>query len=91
VLRRILELKREEVAGGWRGLHNEELHNLYTSSYIIRVMKSMGMRWEGHGSRVVEMRNAYKIWRRRRWEYNVRMSCSEIGWEVCDLDSSGSG
>jgi hypothetical protein len=39
VLRRIFGPKREEVAGGWRGLHNEELHNLYTSPNIIRVVK----------------------------------------------------
>jgi hypothetical protein len=40
VLRRIFGLKREEVAGGWRRLHNEELHNLYASSNIISVIKS---------------------------------------------------
>jgi hypothetical protein len=40
VLRRIFGLKREEVAGGWRRLHNEELHNLYASQNIIRVIKS---------------------------------------------------
>jgi hypothetical protein len=44
VLRRIFGPKREEVAGDWRNLHNEELHNLYTSRNIIRVMKSRRMR-----------------------------------------------
>jgi hypothetical protein len=39
VLRRIFGPKREEVAGGWRRLHNEELHNLYASSNIIRMIK----------------------------------------------------
>jgi hypothetical protein len=39
VLRRIFGYKREEVAGGWRRLHNEELHNLYISPNIIRVIK----------------------------------------------------
>jgi hypothetical protein len=38
----------KEVTGAWRGLHNEELHNLYASQYIIRVMKSRRMRWVGH-------------------------------------------
>jgi hypothetical protein len=38
----------EEEAGGWRRQHNEELHVLYTSSYIIRVMKSRRMRWAVH-------------------------------------------
>jgi hypothetical protein len=40
VLRRIFGLKRDEVTGGWRKLHNEELHNLYSSLSIIRVIKS---------------------------------------------------
>jgi hypothetical protein len=48
VLRRIFGHKREEVAGGWRRLHNEELHNLYVSPNIIRVIKSRKMRWVGH-------------------------------------------
>jgi hypothetical protein len=39
VLRRIFGPKREEVEGGWRRLHNEELHNLYASSNVIRVTK----------------------------------------------------
>jgi hypothetical protein len=39
VLRRIFGSKREEMAEGWRRLHNEELHNLYTSQNIIRVIK----------------------------------------------------
>jgi hypothetical protein len=39
VLRKIFELKREEVAGGWRRLHNEDLHNLYPSPNVIRMMK----------------------------------------------------
>jgi len=45
VLRRIFGDKREEVAGDWRRLHNEELRNLYASSNIIRVIKSRKMRW----------------------------------------------
>jgi hypothetical protein len=43
VLRRILELKRDERIGGWRKLHNEELHNLYSSSDVIRLIKSRSM------------------------------------------------
>jgi hypothetical protein len=42
-LRGIFRSKEEEVVGGWRRLHNEELHNLYTSSNIFTVIKSMGM------------------------------------------------
>jgi hypothetical protein len=45
---RIFGLKRDEVTGGWRKLQNEELHNLYSSPYIIKKTKSRRMRWTGH-------------------------------------------
>jgi hypothetical protein len=48
VLRRIFGPKRDEVTGGWRKPHNEELQNLYSSPSIIRVIKSRRMRWAGH-------------------------------------------
>jgi hypothetical protein len=48
VLRRIFGLKRDEVMGGWRKLHNKELRNLYSSPSIIRMIKSRKMRWVGH-------------------------------------------
>jgi hypothetical protein len=44
----ILGPKRDEVAEGWRKLHNEELHNLYSSPRIIRIIMSRRMRWAGH-------------------------------------------
>jgi len=84
------------VVGGWRRLHNEKLHNFYTSPNIIRVIKSRRMRWVGHVAYMGEMRNAYKILfgkpegkkllgrPRCRWEDNIEMDL----WE---LDSSGSG
>jgi len=43
-----LGLKREGVAGGWRRLHNEELHNFYTSLHVVTMTKSRRMRWAGH-------------------------------------------
>jgi hypothetical protein len=49
------------VTVGWRKLHNEELHNLYSSPSIIRMIKSRRMRWAGHVSRMGEKRNAYRI------------------------------
>jgi hypothetical protein len=49
------------VAGGWTRLNNEELHNLYASSNIIRVIKSRRMGWVGHVERMGEMRNTQKI------------------------------
>jgi hypothetical protein len=48
VLRRIFGPKGDEVTGGWKKLHNEELHNLYPSPSIIRMIKSRRMRWAGH-------------------------------------------
>jgi hypothetical protein len=52
VLKRIFGPKRDEVPGGWRKLHNEELHNLYSSQNIIRMIKSRRMRWAGHVARM---------------------------------------
>jgi hypothetical protein len=57
VLRRIFGPKQDEVTGEWRGLHNEELHNLYSSS-AIRAIRSRRMRWEGHVARMREKTNA---------------------------------
>jgi hypothetical protein len=48
VLRRIFGPKRDEVTGGWRKLHNEELRNFYSSRSIIRMIKSRRMRWAGN-------------------------------------------
>jgi hypothetical protein len=48
VLRRIFGLKRDGVMGGWRKLHNEELHNLYSLPTIMRIIKLRRMRWAGH-------------------------------------------
>jgi hypothetical protein len=49
---RIFGFKRDEVIGGWRKLHNEELCNLYSSPSIIRMLKSRRMRWAGHEARM---------------------------------------
>jgi hypothetical protein len=61
VIRRIFGPKRDEVTGGWRKLHNEELHNLYSSPSIIRTIKSRRMRWAGHVACIESKRNAYRI------------------------------
>jgi hypothetical protein len=61
VLRRIFGPRRDEVMGDWRKLYNEELHNLYFSPNIIRMIKSRRMRWAGHVARMGETRNAYRI------------------------------
>jgi hypothetical protein len=60
-IRILIGTKRQEVAGGWRRLHNEELHNLHTSSNIIRVIKSRRMRWALHVAHIGGRRNVYKF------------------------------
>jgi len=52
VLRRIFGLKRDEVTGEWRKLHNEELNDLYCSPNIVREIKSRRMRWAAHVARM---------------------------------------
>jgi hypothetical protein len=60
VRRKTFEPKKEELAGDWRNLHNEGLHNLYCSTIIIRLIKSRRI-WAGHVARMKKFRNAYKI------------------------------
>jgi hypothetical protein len=64
VLRRTFGPKRDEVTGEWRKLHNEELHNLYSSPDIIRQVKSRRMRWAGHVACMGEERKRTRFW----WE-----------------------
>jgi hypothetical protein len=52
VLKRIFGPKRDEVTRDWRKMHNEELHNLYPSPSIMRMIKSRRMRWAGHVARM---------------------------------------
>jgi hypothetical protein len=61
VLRRIFGRKRDEVTGGWRKLHNEELYDLYSSPRIIRIMKAKRTRCAGHVARLGEKRNVYRL------------------------------
>jgi hypothetical protein len=61
VLTMIFGLKRNEVTGEWRKLHNEELRDLYTSTNIIRMIKSRRMRWAGHVARMGEKKKAYRL------------------------------
>jgi hypothetical protein len=95
-LRRIFGPKRDAVTGGWRKLHNEELHNLYSSPSIIRIIKSRRMRWARHVARMGEKWNV--CWLlvgkpegkrplgrlRRRWIDNIKMDFLEIGLTVVD-------
>jgi hypothetical protein len=96
VLRGIFGPKRDKVTGGWRKLHNEELHGLYSSPSIVRVIKARRIRWAGHVARMGEVRGAYNILvgrpegrrslgrPRRRWEDNIGMDLREIGFGDVD-------
>jgi hypothetical protein len=68
VLRRIFGPKRDEVIGGWRKLHNEELHKLYYPPSIIRMIKSRRMRWTGHVARMGQRVMCIGFWRESQKE-----------------------
>jgi hypothetical protein len=86
---RIFGPKREED-GSWRYLHNDEVHSLYCSPNIVRVIKSRRMRWAGHVARMGEGRVVHTILvgrpegkrplgrPRRRWENNFKMDLRKI-------------
>jgi hypothetical protein len=61
LLGRIFGRKRDEVTGSWRKLHDEELHGLYSSPSIVRVMKARRMRWAGHMALMGKVRGAYNV------------------------------
>jgi hypothetical protein len=58
---RLFELKRTEVPGGWRKLHNKELHDLYSLPSKLRIFKSRRMRWARYVAEMGEKRNAYRL------------------------------
>jgi hypothetical protein len=72
-------------------LHNDELHSLYSSPNIVRVIKWRGMRWVGHAERTGQGRCVYRVLvgrpegkrplgrRRSRWEDNIKLGLREIG------------
>jgi hypothetical protein len=89
VLRKIFGPKREEE-GSWRKLHNDELHSLYSSPNIVKVIKSRRMRWAGHVACLWEGRGVYRVLVGRpegkrplgrprcRWGNNIKMPLREI-------------
>jgi hypothetical protein len=89
-------LKRDEVMGEWRKLHNKELHDLYSSPSIIRIIRLRRMRWADHVARMGEQKNAYRLLvgnpegkrplgrPRRRWVDNIRMDLGDVGWYDVD-------
>ena len=90
VLRKIFVPRRDEVAGEWRQLHNEELSDMHCSPYIVRVIKSRRMRWAGNVARmgtrtgvnrvlVWQHEGKRPLWRpRRRWKGNIKMDLQEV-------------
>jgi hypothetical protein len=88
-------LRRDEVTGGWRKLHNEELRDLYSSPSIIRIIRSR-RRWAGHVTLMGEKRNACRLLvgksegkrplgrPRRMWTDNVKMELGEVEWGDMD-------
>jgi hypothetical protein len=94
VLRRKFGPKGDEVTGEWRKLHNEELHDLYSSPNIIRVIKSRRMRWAGHVARMGEKRSIFRVLvgkpegkeplggSRRRWKNNIILDFQDVKWGI---------
>jgi hypothetical protein len=92
VLRKVFGPSTGEVSGEWRRLHNEERYDLYSSPYIIRVIKPRRMGWAGHVVRMGDRRGAYGVLvgrpdgkrafgrRGRRWEDNTKMYLQNVWW-----------
>jgi len=87
--------RRNEVKGEWRRLHNEELNDLYSSPYIVRVIKPRGMRWAGHVARMDKESGVYRVLlgkpegkrplgRPRRGWVDIRMDLQEVGCGYMD-------
>jgi hypothetical protein len=79
VLRRIFGPKRDEVTGGWRKLHNVELHNLFSSPSITRMIKSRRIRLAGPVARIGRKGMDIELW----WEIHMERDHYE------DLDTGG--
>ena len=100
MLRGIFWVRRDELTGEWRKLHNEELNDLFCSQNILRVIKSRRMRWAGRVARMGEGRGVYRVLvgkpegkrplarPRSRWEED---GSSGSGMWVYGLDRAGSG
>jgi hypothetical protein len=81
VLRKIFGPKRDEVTGGWRKQHNEEIRKLYSSQIIITILKSRRMRWAGH---VERMRRGMHVgyWWESQKERNHQKDQDVGGWII---------
>jgi hypothetical protein len=96
VLRGVFGPKRDEVTGEWRKLRHEEFNDLYSLPNIVRVVKSIRMKWAGHVARMGEWRVMHRMLvgkpegkrplgrPRRRWEDNIKMDLQEVGGSCGD-------
>jgi hypothetical protein len=103
VLRRIFGLRRDEVTGEWRKLHNEGINDLYCLPNIIQVIQARRMRWARLVACMGNRRGAYRILvvkpegkkplvrPRRRWENNIKMDLQVVGWGGMDWIGTGGG
>jgi len=82
VLRRIFGPRRDEVTWEWRRLHNEELHDLYSSPNIVWVIKSRRMRWAGHVARMGKERGDIGSWWGSRKEGDHWGDLGVDGWII---------
>jgi hypothetical protein len=94
------------VTREWRKLHNEELNDLYSSSNIVRMIKSRRLKWAGHVAPTGERRGVYRVLvgkskgkrplgrPKRRLEDNIKMALQEVGcrgMDWIDLAKDSSG
>jgi hypothetical protein len=82
MLRRIFGPKSDEVRGGWRKLHKEELHNLYSSPSIIRIIKSRRLRWARHVAQMGRGGMHIGYWWERRTEGDHWEDQGVGGWTI---------
>jgi hypothetical protein len=85
VLRRIFGPKGDEVTGGWRKLHNEALHNLYSSPSINRMIKSRIMRCAEHAARMGRRRMHISYWWESQMERDHWEDQGVGGWTILKL------
>jgi hypothetical protein len=91
VLKKIFGQKKDELTGGWRKLHNEELHDLYSLPSVIGIISYRMMRWAGNIARIGCKRKTYSLLvgrnpegkrplgrSRGRWVDNIKMDLTDI-------------